>query len=122
MVHKDLKKEFLQYFDRLVKESTKIPELPEAKPPELYKINIEYPLIPLFAYANIYYDLVKEELIYNVVEPVLEKDEEVLINKIKEEIIDRIYQDAEYLSDKDKEEILLDMLLLFLLKKRKTFM
>ena len=117
-MRKDIKREFLEYFDKLVEETPKIPSLPEAKPPELYKINIEYPLIPLFAYANIYYDLVNEELVYNVVEPVLEKDEELLIKRIKEEIIDKIYQDVDYLTDKDKEEILLDLLIYTMKKYR----
>ena len=110
-MHKDIKKELLEYFDKLLKETPKIPSLPDAKPPELYKINIEYPLIPLFAYANIYYDLVNDELVYNVIEPVLERDEELLIKHIKEEIINKIYQDVDNLTDKDKEEILLDLLL-----------
>ncbi|HIP66536.1 MAG TPA: secretion system protein E, partial [Candidatus Nanopusillus sp.] len=110
-MHKDIKKGLLEYFDKLLKETPKIPSLPDAKPPELYKINIEYPLIPLFAYANIYYDLVNDELVYNVIEPVLERDEELLIKHIKEEIINKIYQDVDNLTDKDKEEILLDLLL-----------
>jgi len=37
MMHEDTKKKFLGYFDKLIKETPKIPSLPEAKPPGLYK-------------------------------------------------------------------------------------
>jgi len=108
---KKLKHAVLEHFDRLIKSDIKLPEIfyKDIKNIRTESINIWYPLIPRFAYAHIFYDPLSEELLYYVEEPELSKDEELLLKKTKEEIIERIYYyDIE--KAKSKEDIILDYL------------
>ncbi len=63
------------------------------------EIDITYPLIQNFAFAHIYYDKEKKELIYEVIEPKLTKEEEKILNLIKEVIIDYFEVDINTLKD-----------------------
>ncbi len=57
---------------------------------DLTKINITYPLIEPFAYANITWDAVNKELLYNLVEPQLTTEEQSLIEKISDALIELV--------------------------------
>lgn len=55
--------------------------LPDIK--DKTKFNIKYPLIPPYAYAHVFWDSKRNELIYYVAEPVLTEKEEKLLEFIK---------------------------------------
>ncbi len=57
---------------------------------DLTKINITYPLIEPFAYANINWDPVNKELMYNLVEPQLTTEEQSIIEKISDALIELV--------------------------------
>lgn len=63
-------------------------ELPDMK--DLTKINVTYPLIEPFAYANIKWLPETNELIYDVVEPEMTEVEKKLLAKISEAIIELV--------------------------------
>ncbi|MEM7819573.1 MAG: type II/IV secretion system ATPase subunit [Candidatus Aenigmatarchaeota archaeon] len=86
-----------------LKEGIEIPKIETEKieiedVEELSKINLMYPLIPrepkkgekIFAYANIFFDTKTNELVYNVVEPVLDKNKIAILNEIKDYIQEKI--------------------------------
>jgi len=64
----------------------KIVELPELK--DLKKINVTYPLLEPFAYANIKWDEKEKSLIYYVIEPELSEEEKNVLQRISEGLID----------------------------------
>ena len=65
---------------------------------ELQNIEMKYPLIPknpkqgerVFAYAHIFFDKGTNELVYEVIEPHLDKSMKMLLNQIKEYIQEKI--------------------------------
>ena len=73
-------------------------EKKKLKEVDLTKVNLYYPLIPrnprrgetVYAYAHIKWDDVKKVLIYEVVEPVLSREEKMLLDKIRETLEDRL--------------------------------
>jgi len=67
-------------------------------------LNIRYPLIPPFAFAHIFVDPKTKELIYNVEEPVLDKDERELLKLLKlglEEVLN-----MDFVGNLNKEKII----------------
>ncbi|MEM4841516.1 MAG: type II/IV secretion system ATPase subunit, partial [Nanopusillaceae archaeon] len=102
----------MRIFDSYIKSEKKIPSL--ELPKEKEKINITYVLIPNFAYAHIYYDLLSEDIIYNVLEPELSKKEEELIKNIKSNIIDSFYFDPDKFLNINKELAILKELVSYL--------
>ncbi len=58
-----------------------IPALP--KTDDKTKINIRYALIPPYAYAHIHWDRKEEELIYEIEEPNLDKEEKEILEKLE---------------------------------------
>ncbi|MEM5880134.1 MAG: type II/IV secretion system ATPase subunit [Candidatus Aenigmatarchaeota archaeon] len=102
----------MRIFDDYIKSEKKIPSL--ELPKEKEKINITYVLIPNFAYAHIYYDLLSEDIIYNVLEPELSKKEEELIKNIKSNIIDSFYSDPDKFLNINKELAILKELVSYL--------
>jgi flagellar protein FlaI len=99
--------EILKYFNEEVKKENYIPNI---KFDDKSKIDIIYPLISKFAYAHIYYDVISEEIIYELLEPELSNEETILINKIKEFILDEMYKDPESFLNKDPKYILIKKL------------
>ena len=71
-----------------LKKTSIIIELPDMK--DLPKINVTYPLLEPFAYANIKWDPNKNELVYNIIEPELTEEEKVLLAKISEAVIELV--------------------------------
>ncbi len=63
-----------------IEPNIKIVTLPEIK--DRTKINIRYPLMAPYAYAHIYWNSEREELIYNVEEPVLSESEKEILRLI----------------------------------------
>ncbi len=61
-------------------------ELPDLK--DITKLNVIYPLIEPFAYANIKWDNNEKQLIYFVVEPILTDNEKKLLDKISDALIE----------------------------------
>ncbi len=70
----------------------------EEKIEDLKAINVKYPLIPrepkqgerVFAYAHIFWDPAVNDLVYNVIEPRLTENEQVLLAEIKDYIEEKI--------------------------------
>ncbi|MGB9674560.1 MAG: type II/IV secretion system ATPase subunit [Nanopusillaceae archaeon] len=100
--------DILKEFDEEIKKQNYIPnfEIKEKKE----KINIIYPLIGNFAYAHIYYDLISEELIYEVLEPELSNEEIFFLNKVKQFVLDDMYIDPDKYLNSDKKSVLIEAL------------
>ncbi|MCD6092499.1 MAG: type II/IV secretion system ATPase subunit [Candidatus Aenigmarchaeota archaeon] len=83
-------------------EGIEIPEnkvdvkLPEFETKKLANISIKYPLIPpsskgrVFASANIFWDDIRHEFVYRVMEPELSKENAEILKKVKEFIQEKI--------------------------------
>ena len=101
--------EILSFIDNLTKAEIKLPsfDIPEKKE----EINISYPLIPPFSKAHIYYDIVSGEIVYNVIEPELSRQDEIIIKKIKEDLIDDVYRDPDSFLGKDIRYLLLSRMI-----------
>ncbi len=100
--------ELLTTFDKYIKSERKLPLIKSYKKKE--KINITYPLIPHFAYAHIYYDVLSDDLIYELLEPELSYKELRILPKIKSYILDSLYSNPEDYIGKPKEYVILEML------------
>jgi flagellar protein FlaI len=66
----------------------RIVEFPKIE--DLTKINIIYPLIEPFAYANVTWDAENKEVIYKVLEPKLTEEEEQLLKNISDGLIELV--------------------------------
>jgi len=102
-------------FDNHIKADKKIPEI---KIEKKENIDITYPLIPHFSYAHIYYDILSDDLIYEVLEPELSNREIEILNKIKEYTLDYLYNNPEEFLDKPKEYAILKLLVEYLNKNK----
>ncbi len=71
-----------------IKKSARIVEFPTTT--DLLKINITYPLIEPFAYANIKWNDQTKELCYNVVEPPLSEEEKKKFGQISDTMIEMV--------------------------------
>ena len=58
------------------------PPLPEQE--DKTKLNVRYALVPPYAYAHIYWDSEEGEVLYELEEPILDKDEKEALDNIKE--------------------------------------
>ncbi len=67
------------------------------------KINITYPLIEPFAYANIKWDDAQNKLIYNIIEPKIDEKDAELILKISDALMELI--DVKLTGIKDNEKL-----------------
>ncbi len=88
-----------QQIEQEKKEEIKLPgfEIGEIKeftelsiPKDIHTLDVNYPLIPPFAYANIKWDNQIKQLRYTVKEPELSEDEKKTLNKISDSLIDLI--------------------------------
>ncbi|MBU5537504.1 MAG: type II/IV secretion system ATPase subunit [Candidatus Aenigmatarchaeota archaeon] len=68
-----------------LEKSTRMVELPTVE--DITKVNIIYPLIEPFSYANIKWNEEDKVLIYNVIEPVLTEGEKRIFEKVSEAVI-----------------------------------
>ncbi|MBI2543338.1 MAG: type II/IV secretion system ATPase subunit [Candidatus Aenigmarchaeota archaeon] len=68
-----------------LEKTTRIIELPVVSDPT--KMNVIYPLMEPFSYANIKWDPEENELIYFVIEPVLNENEKKVLEKISDALI-----------------------------------
>ncbi|MEM5829783.1 MAG: type II/IV secretion system ATPase subunit [Candidatus Aenigmatarchaeota archaeon] len=80
----------------------RIVEFPDVT--EMTKINVIYPLIEPFAYAQIKWNIEGKELIYNVLEPKLSEKEEEILKKISEGLMELI--DVELSSIKQPSKLI----------------
>lgn len=71
-----------------IKISKRFIEFPAMK--DITKINITYPLIEPFAYANIKWDANTKEMMYNVIEPKLTEKENEILGNISEGLIELV--------------------------------
>ncbi|BFI73261.1 secretion system protein E [Nanoarchaeota archaeon] len=99
--------EILKYFDEEVKKESYIPNI---KFEDKSKLDVIYPLIGKFAYAHVYYDLLSDEIIYEVLEPEVSDEEKLIIDKAKEYILDEMYKDPESFLNVDPKFILIKKL------------
>ncbi len=74
---------------------------PIQKQPDKTKINVRYMLIPPHVATHIYYDPKKREVIYELEEPILTKEEQETLNKIKKAVEEMI---SVNLSNEQKEQ------------------
>ncbi|MEM7821588.1 MAG: type II/IV secretion system ATPase subunit [Candidatus Aenigmatarchaeota archaeon] len=72
----------------IIKKPSRFAEIPEFE--DITKVNFTYPLIEPFAYANIKWDKDNKELIYNLIEPTIDKNEKEMLEKISEGLIEII--------------------------------
>ena len=81
----------------IIRSNQRIVELPEAK--DLKSINVVYPLLEPFAYANIKWNEKEKSLVYYVIEPELTEDEKKILKKISEGLIDLLEIGLEKITD-----------------------
>jgi flagellar protein FlaI len=105
---KIIAEEILKYFDNKIKNESFIPNIKSDT--DKSKIDIIYPLIGKLAYAHIYYDNISEELVYELLEPEISDEERILIEKVKQYILDEMYKDPEEFLNKNKEYVLIKKL------------
>jgi len=70
---------------------------------DLSQVDITYPLIEPFAYANIKWDAVNKELVYNVVQPQLDDKDRQVLKRISSALIELV--DVELTSIKEQGKI-----------------
>lgn len=78
-----------------------IPSFPEV---EKEKINLKYPLIPPYAYAHIFWDSQNKELVYFIEEPVLNQEQQRILEVLEEGIKELI--NISFISVKSNETII----------------
>jgi flagellar protein FlaI len=83
-----------------VQKPKRIVEFPSTD--DLTKINIIYPLMEPFSYANIKWDAENKELMYLVLEPKLTEEEQQLLKKLSEGLIELIDVDLSAVNDFSK--------------------
>ena len=83
-----------------IKKSDRIIEFP--KTDDLSKVNITYPLIEPFVYANIRMSQYSKELIYNVLEPELTAEEKEIMKKVAEALIEVVEVELSAVTDEGK--------------------
>jgi flagellar protein FlaI len=66
----------------------KIVEFPDVE--DITKVNVIYPLIEPFAYANIKWDQQAKEVVYQVIEPPMTDDENKLLQKISDGLVELV--------------------------------
>ena len=83
-----------------LKEVKHIVEIPSFKNER--EVNVIYPLIELFAYAHIHWDDASKQVIYEVIEPELSKEEVKKLERIKDGLLDLIDVELSNIKDFDK--------------------
>jgi flagellar protein FlaI len=83
-----------------IKRTAHIFEFPEVT--DIKKINVTYPLLEPFAYANIKWNEETKELMYYVIEPEMSKEENELLKKISDTLIELIEVDLSALKEPSK--------------------
>jgi flagellar protein FlaI len=94
------KKEEIELPGFAVKKTAHIIEFPEIT--DIKKINVIYPLLEPFAYANIKWNDETKELIYYVAEPEMSKEEIDLLKKISDTLIELIEIDLSAIKEPSK--------------------
>jgi flagellar protein FlaI len=83
-----------------IKKSGRIVEFP--KTDDISKVNVTYPLIEPFVYANIRPSYYSKELIYNVLEPELSADEKEIMKKVASALIEIVEVELSAVTDEGK--------------------
>ncbi len=83
-----------------MKKIKRIAEFPEVK--DISKVDITYPLIEPFVYANIKWDNESKELVYNVIEPELTEKEKETMKKISDALIELVEVELTAVTDEGK--------------------
>ncbi len=90
----DISAKLKAFMRKIFPRKTELPEFMISKEkyiialPTDKKINVRYPLIPPFAYVNIKWDWAAKEMLYNVIEPKLNEDEEKIYEKIMKGLLE----------------------------------
>jgi type IV secretory pathway ATPase VirB11/archaellum biosynthesis ATPase/intein/homing endonuclease len=71
-----------------LKRPERIVEFPSTK--DVSQINVTYPLIEPFAYANIKWDAEAKELVYNLIEPKLTENDAKILQRISDDLVELI--------------------------------
>lgn len=97
------KKDNSHYLDLPAIKFKKVSKFIEIKrPDDITKTNITYSTMEPYVYVNIKYDKERNELVYNVIEPELTKEEREKLNAIKEGLVDLIDIDPSTIKDESK--------------------
>jgi flagellar protein FlaI len=88
ILYKKLKKEKVEFPQVEIKRPEKVFEFPKIK--DITKVNITYPLLEPFVFANIRWDEKERALIYRIIEPELSQKEKDMLKKINEGVIELI--------------------------------
>lgn len=80
----------------------RVVELPDVT--DITKVNVIYPLLEPFAYANIKWDNEAKELVYNVLEPKMKEEDKETLKKISDGLVELV--DVELSSIKDPSKII----------------
>jgi len=83
-----------------IKKSERFIDLPDAE--DVMKLNVIYPLIEPFAYANIKWSPENKGIIYYVIEPKISEEEKKLLDKISEGIIELVDVELAKVTDTGK--------------------
>jgi flagellar protein FlaI len=94
------KKEKIELPGFAIKRAVHMIEFPEVT--DIKKINVTYPLLEPFAYANIKWNEETKELMYYVIEPEMSKEENDLLKKISDTLIELIEIDLSALKEPSK--------------------
>lgn len=85
-----------------VSKPQRIVEFPDVT--DVTKINIIYPLLEPFAYANIKWDPETKELVYNVLEPKMSEEDKQILKKVSEGLVELV--DVELTAIKQTSKIM----------------
>lgn len=91
----------IKYPDLLIKEPKHFIILPSSK--DFANIDLKYPLLEPFVYANIKWVSSRKSLVYDIIEPELTPQEKKIFETIKKDLLEII--DVELSSIKEKDEI-----------------
>jgi flagellar protein FlaI len=91
----------IKYPDLLIKEPKHFIVLPSSK--DFVNIDLKYPLLEPFVYANIKWVPSRKSLVYDIIEPELTPQEKKIFETIKKDLLEII--DVELSSIKEKDEI-----------------
>ena len=95
-----LKEQMVHVPDFNIQTSRHIVEFPKVT--DITKVNITYPLIEPFAYANVKWNTEKKEVEYLVVEPQLNEEEKAILKKIVESLIEMVDVGLDTVKNVDK--------------------
>ncbi len=97
----EVKEDFQDGMYRIFQAQKRVPLVVSSEPGSIHEINVKYPLLEPFAYANIKWDLDKKELVYSLSEPVLTEDDKKFVEKLTKDLMEVIEVDLSGIKSRD---------------------